>query len=171
MIWQYSGWFNLQPWWNSWKPGERLMELGFVTIVPSQAKSIILALYSWLICLQSFRHLNTKHIHIWCLILMPRFKHRVMFFHIIDRFFKTSFWLYHLLSCHQSLSHPFTVQHKLCGFFKFCMYLYFMYMSVCLCACMYHVHAWCLKRSEVGIRSPETGVMDVCELPHVSSGS
>lgn len=44
-------------------------------------------------------------------------------------------------------------------------------MSI-LPACMYvyHVCARCLRRSEVGIRTPGTGVMGSCELPCGSSG-
>ena len=44
----------------------------------------------------------------------------------------------------------------------------FMCMVICLCVYIYiyiyHVHAWCPWRPEEGIRSPETGVTDHCEL-------
>jgi hypothetical protein len=33
------------------------------------------------------------------------------------------------------------------------------YMHICMCT----IHSWCLKRSEEGIRSHETGVRDSCE--------
>ena len=44
---------------------------------------------------------------------------------------------------------------------------YLFYVYGCLvCMYVYHIHAWCLRRSDVGIRSPGTGVIDGCELPH-----
>lgn len=33
------------------------------------------------------------------------------------------------------------------------------------CVYVYHVHAWCLRKSKEAIRSPEPGIMQVCELP------
>ena len=30
---------------------------------------------------------------------------------------------------------------------------------------VYHLHAWCLQKSKEVIGSPETGIMDSCELP------
>jgi hypothetical protein len=30
-----------------------------------------------------------------------------------------------------------------------------------VCIYVYHMHFWCVERSEEGIRSPRTGVMDV----------
>lgn len=41
-----------------------------------------------------------------------------------------------------------------------------MYMNALLaCVYVYHVHAWCLRKSKEAIRSPEPGIMQVCELP------
>ena len=34
-----------------------------------------------------------------------------------------------------------------------------------VCMYVHHMCAWCQRRSEEGIRSPGTGVMDSCEAP------
>lgn len=34
-----------------------------------------------------------------------------------------------------------------------------------VCVCVYHVCAWCPRKSEKDIRSPEIGVTGVCEMP------
>lgn len=44
--------------------------------------------------------------------------------------------------------------------------LYLFYYGCLVCMHVYHIHAWCLRRSELGIGSPGTGVLDGCELPH-----
>ena len=44
--------------------------------------------------------------------------------------------------------------------------VYFILVSVLrACGHVYHVCAWCLRRSEDGIRSPGTGVKSGCESP------
>ena len=40
-----------------------------------------------------------------------------------------------------------------------------MYMSGFLSMSVFHVHVWCLRRSEENIASPETGVIDSCKPP------
>lgn len=45
-------------------------------------------------------------------------------------------------------------------FYKQLAYFYFMYVCVCVPACVYmhHMHICFLRRSEEGVRAPETGV-------------
>ena len=46
------------------------------------------------------------------------------------------------------------------------MFTYFMCMIVLfMCISLYHMCAWCLWRSEEGVGSLGTGVVDECELP------
>lgn len=40
-----------------------------------------------------------------------------------------------------------------------------MYAFMCVCVSMYHMHAWCVRRSEEGVRSPGIGIRDGCGLP------
>lgn len=40
----------------------------------------------------------------------------------------------------------------------------FIYVHVCVCLFCLHVHAWHPRRLEEGIRFPQTGVIDGCEL-------
>jgi hypothetical protein len=66
----------------------------------------------------------------------------------------------------------FGLPFPLRGFFFFwCgggweLYFYFTCMSVLATyMSMYHMHTWCLQRSEEGTRSPAVGVIDGCEQP------
>lgn len=51
-------------------------------------------------------------------------------------------------------------------FLKKFLFLFYVFKCFCLHICLHHVLAWCPWRSENGIRTPRTGVLNSCEPPH-----